>query len=188
MKAISILIYTFLFIFNLPATGQSEEMPHRFSSGSTSIDLLLDSDANGLGNLFSPALQYFFADNLFIEGGLRYSQGTANSEGQPHDIRTGGILLGLGSAFSLSHLAAFSLEAAYSYFSYDDAINGVSQPGSQEANSIQMRGLFEFFLTDRTSLGIGIGYSVLSGTSRDTTFSFDNHTTFLTTGWKFYLK
>lgn len=174
----------FMVVFNFTSSF-AEDAYSRVKAETTSISLSLDSDANGIGNIFSPRVQYFIANNFFVEGGLRYGQG-AVSNGISYNTESYGVLVGLGGAVPLNNSVILSLGADYSNYFYDLAYEGSSLPGSVNANGFGIAANLEFFVNSKTSLGLGVVYQYQTGTYRDTGTTFDSHDTLLSTGWKFY--
>jgi outer membrane protein with beta-barrel domain len=178
-----ILILTMnIFTFN---STFAEDAYDKIMTGTTSIGVSLDSSANGVGNVYSPNIQYFFANNFFVNGGLRYAQGTITN-GVSFDSKSYGVIVGLGGAVPLNKFVIFSLGADYSYYLYDLTYQGSSQPGSVDANGLGIGTNLELFVNSKSSLGLGIAYQSETGIFRDTGSSLESHEMLFTTGWKFY--
>lgn len=179
-----LILFSLILIFS--SVAKAEDAYDHVKAGTTSIGLVLDSDANGLGNVFSPGANYFLANNVFVEGGLRLVQATETVQGTSFDIKSDGFTVGLGAAIPLNNFIIGSVDVAYEYFLYEIKNGGTVQSGSEDANGIGVGAFIEFLVNPRSSLGLGVAYNSISGTFRSTSNTFDSHATFLTTGWKFY--
>lgn len=183
MKRLLILV-SFILIFS--SVVKAEDAYDHVKAGTTSIGLDLDSDANGLGNVYSPFVNYFLANNLFVDVGLRFSQGTITLQGVSLDQKSNGFAVGLGAAIPLNNFIIGSVNASYSYYLFDISNGGTSLSGSVDANGVGVGAFLEFFVNPKSSLGLGVAYQSISGNFRNTSTSFDGHNTGLSTGWKFY--
>jgi hypothetical protein len=175
-----------IFILFLSSTAFGEDAYDHVKAGTTSIGVALDSDASGLGNVYSPFVHYFLVNNLFVDVGLRVSQGTITSQGVSIDEKSNGFAVGLGAAIPLNNFIIGSVDASYSYYLFDISNGGTSLSGSADANGVGIGAFLEFFVNPRSSLGLGVAYSSTSGNFRSTSTTFDSHATGLTTAWKFY--
>jgi len=130
MKGIFILVLLFL---SLTSEANAENAYDRVKQGSTSIGVFF---YGGVGSTFSSSVQYFFANTVFLKGGLSTFQTTLTSNGASEDIKSNSFSFGLEEAMAINNFTVVSLTATYQYNFYDISSGGTTFPGSEDDSGL----------------------------------------------------